>query len=155
MSSVCNCVTWSKLETGPMVVCGINLWTPPHKARGLPCRVSTRFSLSVENEQTDAGRDRQSNPCRETILRRERGQGNINFPCSINQQDCNLSCINFRALHGSALENRSKLYGLGVPRFFKRCGIWYLSLRYTMVRLPTPRFFNGLWLPYPNIAVSK
>ena len=34
---------------------------------------------------------------------------------------------NSRALHGSALENRSKWYGLGVPRFFKRCGIRYLT----------------------------
>ena len=47
-----------------------------------------------------------------------------------------------RVLHGSALENRRKWYGLGVPRFFKRCGIWYLSLRYLMVRLPTLRFFK-------------
>ena len=47
-----------------------------------------------------------------------------------------------RALHGSALENRRKWYGLGVPRFFKQCGMWYLSLRYLMVRLPTPRFFK-------------
>ena len=50
--------------------------------------------------------------------------------------------INIRALHGSASENRSKWYGLGVPPFFKRCGIWFLRLRYMMVRLPTPRFFE-------------
>ena len=31
-------------------------WTPPRKAGGIP-RVSTRFSLSEENEQADAGRD--------------------------------------------------------------------------------------------------
>ena len=48
----------------------------------------------------------------------------------------------FRALHGSALENRIEWYGLGVRRFFKRCGIRYLSLWYMMVRLPTPRFFK-------------
>ena len=34
-----------------------------------------------------------------------------------------------RALHGSALENRRKWYSLGVTRFFKRCGIWYLMVR--------------------------
>ena len=42
----------------------------------------------------------------------------------------NFKLKKFRALHGSALGNRRKWYGLGVPRFFKRCGIWYLSLRY-------------------------
>ena len=42
-----------------------------------------------------------------------------------------------RALHSSALENWRKWYRLGVPRFFKRCVIWYL-----MVRLLTPRFFK-------------
>ena len=31
-------------------------WTPPRKSGGIP-RVSTRFSLSVENEHTRAGRD--------------------------------------------------------------------------------------------------
>ena len=35
---------------------GINKWTPPRKSEGNPC-LSTRFSLSVENEQADAGRD--------------------------------------------------------------------------------------------------
>ena len=47
------------------------------------------------------------------------------------------TAVFFRALHGSALENRRKWYGLGVPQFFKRSGI-----RYLMVRLPTPRFFT-------------
>ena len=41
-----------------------------------------RFNLSVENEQTDAGRDGTTKPVsREQILRRERGQGNIRFLC--------------------------------------------------------------------------
>ena len=53
-----------------------------------------------------------------------------------------VSVQNTRALYGSALENRSKWYGLGVSRFFKRCGIRHLSLRYMMVRLPTSRFFK-------------
>ena len=40
-----------------MAVGGIHKWTmkPPRKAGGIP-RVSTRFSLGVENEQDDAGR---------------------------------------------------------------------------------------------------
>ena len=50
--------------------------------------------------------------------------------------------VTTRALHGSALDNGSKWYGMGVPRFFKWYGIWYLCLRYLMVRLPTPRFFT-------------
>ena len=53
---------------------GTNKWTPPRKSGGIPL-VSTTFSLSIENEQTDAGRDDQ-------ILKHERGQGNIHFPCS-------------------------------------------------------------------------
>ena len=37
---------------------GINKWTPPRKSERIPRGVSTRFSLSVENEQhDDAGRD--------------------------------------------------------------------------------------------------
>ena len=39
-----------------MAVDGINKWTRFRKAGGIPW-VSTRFSLSVENEQADAGRD--------------------------------------------------------------------------------------------------
>ena len=35
---------------------GMNEWTPPRKSGGIP-RVSTRFSLSMENEQADAGPD--------------------------------------------------------------------------------------------------
>ena len=37
---------------------GINKCTPPRKSGGIP-RVSTKFNLSVENEQADAGRDDQ------------------------------------------------------------------------------------------------
>ena len=44
-------------------------------------RVGTRCSLSKENEQADAGRDGAAEPVsRDQILRRERGQGNMNFP---------------------------------------------------------------------------
>ena len=35
---------------------GIDKWASPRKSGGLP-QVSTRFSLSVENELADAGRD--------------------------------------------------------------------------------------------------
>ena len=42
-----------------MSVDGINKWTPSRKAGGIP-RVSIRLSLSVEYEQTDAGRDDQT-----------------------------------------------------------------------------------------------
>ena len=41
---------------------GIDKRTPPRNSGGIP-RVSTRFSLSVENEQADAGLP---NPSRET-----------------------------------------------------------------------------------------
>ena len=34
----------------------INTWTPLRKSGGIP-QVSTRFSLNMENEQADAGRD--------------------------------------------------------------------------------------------------
>ena len=36
----------------------------------------------VRDEQVDAGRDCQTCVSRDQILRRERGQGNIHFPCS-------------------------------------------------------------------------
>ena len=39
-----------------MAVDGTNKWTPPEKAGEIP-RVSTRFTLSVENGQNDAERD--------------------------------------------------------------------------------------------------
>ena len=41
-----------KLETDPIAVGGINKWTPPQKSGGIS-QVSTRFSLSMENEQAD------------------------------------------------------------------------------------------------------
>ena len=42
---------------------------------------SMRFSLRVDNNQADAGQDGRA-VLRDQILRRERGQGNINFPSS-------------------------------------------------------------------------
>ena len=53
---------------------GINKWTSPWKLGAIP-RVSTRFSLSVENEQTQDGTPKPVS--RDQILRRGRGQGNI------------------------------------------------------------------------------
>ena len=64
-----------------MAVDGINKWKPSQKAGGIPS-VSTRFNLSVENEQTDAGRGTAEPISRDQNLRRERGQGNIHVPCS-------------------------------------------------------------------------
>ena len=34
----------------------INKWAPPRKSEGIP-QVSTKFSLSMENEQADAGQN--------------------------------------------------------------------------------------------------
>ena len=55
----------------------INEWTPPRKSGGIPW-VSTRFSLSMENEKEPVSRDQ--------ILRRERGQGKNIFPCSADHE---------------------------------------------------------------------
>ena len=55
MPSVRNC-DLVKLGMDPMVIDGINKWTPSRKAGVIP-PVSIRFSLSAENEQGDAGRD--------------------------------------------------------------------------------------------------
>ena len=59
----------------------IDRWTPPQKSGGIP-RVSTRFSLSVEIEQADAGGGTAESVSRDQILGREQGQGNIHLPCS-------------------------------------------------------------------------
>ena len=48
-----------KIGTDPMTYDGINKWTSPRKSRGIP-QVSTRFSLNVDNEQTDAGQGGQT-----------------------------------------------------------------------------------------------
>ena len=52
---------------------------------GLPPQVSTRFSLSMEMSRLT--RDGTAEPVsRDQILRRERGQGNIHFPCSADHE---------------------------------------------------------------------
>ena len=65
---------------------GINVWTPPRKSGGIP-GVSTRFSLSVLWRMSRLARDGTSEPVsRDQILRRERGQENVLFPCSADQE---------------------------------------------------------------------
>ena len=55
-------------------------WTPLRNSGGIP-QLSTIFSLSMEMSRLK--RDRTAEPVsRDQILRRERGQGNIYFPCS-------------------------------------------------------------------------
>ena len=49
------------LGTDPMADGGINKWTPPRKSGDIP-GVSTRFSLNMENEKADAGRDETAEP---------------------------------------------------------------------------------------------
>ena len=63
----------------------INKWTPPRKSGGIPQKVSTRFSLSMEMRRLT--RDGTAEPVsRDQIVRRERGQGNIHFPCSADHE---------------------------------------------------------------------
>ena len=50
---------------------GLNKWTPPRKSGGIP-RLSTRFSLGMENEQTDAGQDGQTRLARRNFQARRR-----------------------------------------------------------------------------------
>ena len=58
----------------------INKWTPPRNSGGMPY-VSTRFSLSMEMSKLTRDGTAES-VSRNQILRRERGQGKIIFPCS-------------------------------------------------------------------------
>ena len=55
-------------------------WTPPRNSGGIPS-VSTRFSLSMEMSRLTRGGTAEP-VSRDQILRHERGQGNIRFPCS-------------------------------------------------------------------------
>ena len=62
------------------VLVKINKWTPPRKSGGI-LSLSTRFSLSMDMSRLT--RDALVEPVsRDEILRRERGQEYINFPCS-------------------------------------------------------------------------
>ena len=62
----------------------INKWTPPRKSGGI-LRVSTRFSLSVGNEQAYAGREGRTRVARPNSQART-GTGNIHFPCSADHE---------------------------------------------------------------------
>ena len=59
--------------------------TIAESGKGSPVKVSTRFSLGVENERADAGRDGTAEPnSQDQILRSERGQGeNPVFPVQL------------------------------------------------------------------------
>ena len=62
----------------------ITKWTPPRNSGGTPY-VSTRFSLRIETSRLT--RDGTAEPVsRDQFLRRERGHGNINFPCSADHE---------------------------------------------------------------------
>ena len=72
-----------------MAIDGINKCTRSRKSGGIT-RISTRSSLSVENEfeQTDAGRNGTAESrYRETKFSgSERGQGKKHFPCSVDHE---------------------------------------------------------------------
>ena len=63
------------------MVCGDgkNIWTPPRNSGGIP-RVSTRFSVSIENEQANTRRDSQTSLVK-TKFSGANG-GKEKFPCS-------------------------------------------------------------------------
>ena len=67
-----------------MAYSGINIWTSSRKSGGIQ-RVSTRFSLTVENEEADArrgGRTRRARPNSQAL----RGQGDAYFRCSADHE---------------------------------------------------------------------
>ena len=64
--------------TDPMAYDGINKWTPPRKSGGIPL-VSTRFSLSVESGQADAGRDDRTRLARPNSQEERTGTGKYEF----------------------------------------------------------------------------
>ena len=96
----------------------IKIWTPPRNSGGIP-KVSTRFNPSMEISRLM--RDGTAEPVsRDQILRPERGQGNINFPCLAgHEQDwqpyqvcslllqCVLICDGHRLLQPSGPQNVS------------------------------------------------
>ena len=62
---------------------GINKWTPPRKSGGIPS-VSTRFSMSIENEQADRGRDGRTRLARPNSQARTYGDREISiFPVQL------------------------------------------------------------------------
>ena len=73
-----------KLGTDPMTYGGINKWMSPWKSGG-SLQKSTRFSMSVENERTDAGWDGQTCLARPNSQART-GQGNIHSLFSVDHE---------------------------------------------------------------------
>ena len=70
-----------------MAVGGITEWRPPRTAGGIP-RVSTRFSLSMENEQAGSGRNGRTRLARPSSQAR---MGTVKFhftrfPCSADHE---------------------------------------------------------------------
>ena len=65
----------------------MNKWTLLRKSGGIPW-VSTRFSLSVENDESRLTQDGTTEPVsQDQILRRERGQqGKFIFQCSADHE---------------------------------------------------------------------
>ena len=72
-----------ELGTDPITFDVINKWT--RKAGGI-LRVSTRFSLGVENEQADAARGGSNLSRGDQIFRRKRGQGKNSLLCSADHE---------------------------------------------------------------------
>ena len=71
-------IAWlNTLGTDPMAYGDITQWTPPRKSERIPW-VSSRFSLSVENEQAHAGRDGRTRPAR-PISQVRTGTGKYSF----------------------------------------------------------------------------
>ena len=79
-------------------------------------QISTRFSLSMEMSRLT--RDGTVEPVsRDQILRRERGQGNNNFPCSADHvQDYNLHVVHTLAI---CVDKLCDTYQGGVPTNIK------------------------------------
>ena len=68
-----------------MAYSGIYKWTPPRNSGGIP-RVSTRFTLSVENEHRLTRDGTVESISQDQFIRSKRGQGNFHFPCSADHE---------------------------------------------------------------------
>ena len=64
---------------------GIHKWTPPRKVGGIP-RVSTTFTLGVENGRGRRGTGRRRLARDTKLSGRERGQEKKRFPCSADHE---------------------------------------------------------------------
>ena len=66
-----------------MVYSGKNIWTPPRTSGEIPL-ISTRLSVSIENEQADTRRDGQT--CLAKPNSQARTGTRIFFPCSADHE---------------------------------------------------------------------